>query len=266
MNKSYIWTLPTRVFHWLFALLITLAFLTDEDNLLKYHVIIGYAILILLVFRLGWGLFGPKYSRFKDFPLGLRNIKEFLASMFTDNSRFTGHNPLASYVMLGLLGLAFLAIFSGALTYGIQEGKGIFSFLNSSFFREMELFEEIHEFFGNLILVLIFVHLAGIFSDKLLHPKHETLKSIFNGYKNTNEKESVKLNIFQKSFAFLILIVLIWFVYFNISTPTNVLNASIFKPQDYNAQNELFVSECASCHTLYPSQSFTKKIVGNLNG
>lgn len=256
MNKSYIWTLPTRVFHWLFALLITLAFLTDEDNLLKYHAIIGYAILILLAFRIIWGFIGPKYSRFKDFPLGLKNIKEFLASLFTDGSRFSGHNPLASYVMIGLLAFAFLAIITGALTYGIQEGKGIFSYLNSSFFKEMELFEEIHEFFANFILFLIFLHLGGIFSDKLLHPKHETLKSIFNGYKKTEQNESVKLNIFQKIFAFLMLAIFIWFIYFNISTPTNVLNASVFKPQDYNVQNELFVSECASCHTLYPSQSF----------
>lgn len=259
MTKSYIWTLPTRVFHWLFALLITLAFLSDDDDLLKYHAIIGYAILILLFFRIVWGFFGPKHSRFKDFPLGIKNVKDFLASLFSNESKYVGHNPLASYVMLGLLGFAFLAILSGALTYGIQEGKGIFSYLNSSFFKEMELFEEIHEFFANLLLFLIFAHLMGVFSDKVLHPKYETLKSIFNGYKKTDTNETVKLNIFQKIFSFIMLAVFIWFIYFNISNPTNQLNASIFKPQDFEAQNELFVSECASCHTLYPPNLLPKK-------
>ena len=62
MKKSYIWSLPTRVFHLLFALFILIAFLTDDDKLLKYHAIAGYSILILLVFRVYWGYFGPKYS------------------------------------------------------------------------------------------------------------------------------------------------------------------------------------------------------------
>ena len=49
MKKSYIWSLPTRVFHLLFALFILIAFLTDDDKLLKFHAIAGYSILILLV-------------------------------------------------------------------------------------------------------------------------------------------------------------------------------------------------------------------------
>lgn len=53
MEKSYIWSLPTRVFHALFAVFILLAFLTgDEDNLLLFHAIIGYAIFILLFLEL----------------------------------------------------------------------------------------------------------------------------------------------------------------------------------------------------------------------
>ena len=49
MKKSYIWSLPTRVFHLLFVLFILIAFLTDDDKLLKFHAIAGYSILILLV-------------------------------------------------------------------------------------------------------------------------------------------------------------------------------------------------------------------------
>ncbi len=257
MNKSYIWSLPTRVFHILFAILITLAFLTDDDNLLKYHAIIGYAALILLVFRIIWGFIGPKYSKFKDFPLGIKNVKEFLSSLLSDSSKFIGHNPLASYVMIAILAFAFFSIITGSLTYGIQEGKGIFSYLNSSFFKEMELFEEMHELFANLLMILVFIHLAGIFSDRVLHPKYKTLNSIFNGYKFTQNDESIKLNIFQKLFAFIMLIIFIWFLFFNVQNPKNILNASIFEPQNYTVQNELFVDECAACHTLYPSKSFT---------
>lgn len=258
MQKTYIWSLPTRVFHFLFALFILFVFITgDEDRLLSYHVIIGYAILILLVFRFSWGILGPKYSKFKDFPTGVKNAKDFLSNIFEDKQKYLGHNPLASYVMIAMLAVCFFAIVTGVLTYGIQEGKGILSFLNSSFFKEMELFEEIHEFLSTLFLVLLAAHIGGVISDRVLHKKHETLNSIVTGYKKSESGEGIRLNIFQKFIAFFFLALLVSFFIFNIMKPNNILVASSYEPIDYEKQNELFVSECASCHTLYPPKSVT---------
>ena len=122
MNKSYIWSLPTRVFHAFFALFITIAFLSAEDEWLNFHAVIGYGVLILVIFRLCWGLIGPKHSLFKDLPLGKKNIKEFLNHIFEEKQKFLGHNPLASYVMISMLVVAILAVLTGALAFGIQEG------------------------------------------------------------------------------------------------------------------------------------------------
>ena len=48
MNKSYIWTLPTRIFHILLALFVLIAFLTNEGSkLLNYHAMAGYVVGIL---------------------------------------------------------------------------------------------------------------------------------------------------------------------------------------------------------------------------
>mgnify|MGYP005996311317 CR=1 FL=1 len=257
MNKSYIWSIPTRVFHWLFVLFILLAFISaDEERWLNYHAVIGYAVLILLIFRAGWGLFGPKYSLFKDFPIGKQKAKEFLENIFDDKQKYIGHNPMASYVMIAMLLVAFLTVVTGVLAFGIQEGKGILSSLNSSFFKEMKLFKEIHEILSTLFIALIAAHIGGVLVDRLLHKKHETLNSIFTGYKVTQENESIKLKIYQKVFAFLMFIFFIGFLAFNIYKPDNVLISSINKPINYKVQNELFVSECASCHTLYPTKSF----------
>lgn len=255
MKKSYIWTLPTRVFHWLFALLILLAFLTDDDHLLTYHAAIGYSLLIVLLFRLVWGVLGPKYSKFKDFNLNKNALKQFLKNPIKANHNEPGHNPAASYLMITMIVVAIIVIVTGALAFGIQEGKGIFSFLNTSFFKKMELFEEIHETLANFFIALIVFHLAGVIMDKLFHPQYETLKSIFTGYKQMQEEYSVKTNLFQKAIALLFLIVLLGFIVYNIAHPKNVLLASSYEPVDYSKQNEVFVSECGSCHTLYPSQS-----------
>ena len=94
MEKSYIWSLPTRIFHTLFAVFILIAFLTDDDKLLNYHAVIGYAVLILLIFRVCWGIFGPKYSRFKDFPIGKQNVKEFIGNIFEENQQKDDHQEL----------------------------------------------------------------------------------------------------------------------------------------------------------------------------
>lgn len=257
MQKSYIWSIPTRVFHWFFVLFILLAFLSaDEDRWLNYHAIIGYGVLILLIFRFFWGIMGPKYSLFKDFPTGKQKAKEFLENIFEEKQKYIGHNPLASYVMISMLIVALLTIITGVLAFGIQEGKGILSSLNNPYFKEMELFKGIHELLSSLFIALIVAHVSGVLVDRLLHKKHETLNSIITGYKVTQENESIKLNIYQKIFSFIMFIFFIAFLIFNIYKPNNILTASINQPIDYQTQNEIFVNECASCHTLYPSQSF----------
>ena len=259
MNKSYIWSLPTRAFHALFTLFIAIAFLSAEDEWLNFHAIIGYGVLILVIFRIFWGLLGPKYSLFRDFPLGKQNIKEFLNHIFEEKQKYIGHNPLASYVMISMLIVAIMATFTGALAFGVEEGKGIFSFLNSSFFKKMELFKEIHEIFANLFIVLIVAHILGVLVDKLLHKKQETLNSIVTGYKITDENKSIKLNIYQKMFSLLMFVFFIGFFIFNLYNPKNILLTSKFTPIDYKIQNESFVKECGSCHTLYPPHFLPKK-------
>jgi cytochrome b len=255
MNKSYIWSLPTRAFHILLMVFILAAFLTgEEDELLNYHAVLGYGVLILILFRVVWGIIGPKHSKFKDFPLSISKAKEFTKNIFDTKQKYIGHNPAASFVMVAILITIFLVIVTGALAFGIQEGKGIFSFLNDSFFRKMELFEEIHETLTGVLIALIAAHLLGVLSDKLLHPKHGTLNSIFSGYKNTENNESIRLNIFQKIVAFVFLVLFLGFLIFNLIQPKNILVASKYEPIDYMTQNELFVTECASCHTLYPSK------------
>lgn len=259
MKKTYIWSLPTRIFHHLLAIFILAAFLTDDDKLINYHSNIGYAILILLIFRLFWGFIGPKYSLFKDFSTNINEAKEFMKNIFNSEQKYIGHNPMASYIMIAILITTFLVIISGVLTLGIQEGKGVLSFLNSEYFKKMKLIEEIHEFLANFLIVLIIIHLFGIAFDRIFHKKHQTLNSIFTGYKVVKSIEDVRLNIFQKLFSFIALTIFLIFIFFALFKPNNILTASIYEPIDYKVQNISFVDECGSCHTLYPPNLLPKK-------
>ncbi|WP_037940732.1 cytochrome b/b6 domain-containing protein, partial [Sulfurospirillum arcachonense] len=223
MIKSYIWSIPTRVFHWLFALLILAAFLTDEDSLLYYHALIGYGLLFVVIFRILWGFIGPKFSRFKDFPLSKNEVKDFLAEIFNKKQKHVGHNPLASFVMISMFVVCVITIFTGVITFGADEGKGIVSFLNNSSLKDMKLLKEVHELFANLFIALIVAHLAGVVFDRVFHTQYKTLNSIFDGYKMTDANMSISLNIFQKISFLLFVIVLVSFIVFSFMYPNNIL-------------------------------------------
>ena len=57
--------------------------------------------------------------------------------------------------------------------------------------------------------------------DRLLHKENQTLKSIINGFKYGKEKIEVRLNIFQKLYAFLFLIIFFSFLIYLIVDKTN---------------------------------------------
>src|SRR5574343_437826 len=55
---------PTRLFHWAFATCFIGAYLSsDSERLLKIHAAMGYSMVVLLVFRLLYGWFGPRPMR-----------------------------------------------------------------------------------------------------------------------------------------------------------------------------------------------------------
>ena len=269
MKRVYVWTLPTRLFHWLFVVLILGAWIsTNEDRWLSIHVAIGSALAGLLIFRLSWGIVGPKYSRFSDFHFQISALKEYLVGILHPSRTYVGHNPAASYVMIAMLSTVGLAIISGFLAYGVQENRGVLAFLHEERFREMDFFKEIHELFVNLLWLLIAAHVGGVVMDRVLHAKDRTLTSILDGYKSI-EGESVVLSLFQKIVAILGIGGSVGILIYALSVPNNPLIASHTPKIDYAKAHPLFLNECASCHTLYPPSLLPKqswvKLMGNLS-
>lgn len=196
--KTYIWSLPTRIFHWLLVIGMVAAYIVaEEEELLNLHSSIGYVIGILLVFRIIWGFAGPKYSRFSDFPLGINAMKSFFTDMKKSKSESPGHNPAASLVMLGIILLGMLIVVSGSLLLG-SKGQGFFS--SVSIGLSSSSLKEIHEITVNIVIALVIFHLLGNLVDFIFNKKVGTLQSMFTGYKNI-EGESVKLSSFQKILA-----------------------------------------------------------------
>ena len=113
------WDLPTRLFHWLLALLILTAYLTrkNTDNL-AWHKWTGYAILVLVVFRILWGFAGSSTSRFSSFLYGpIAALRYGLDFLLRRPRPFLGHNPLGGIVVFVMLGLVAAQGVLGRFSY-----------------------------------------------------------------------------------------------------------------------------------------------------
>jgi len=213
--KTYIWSLPTRIFHWLLVIGMVAAYiLSDEEELLNFHSSVGYMVGILIIFRIVWGFVGPKYSRFSDFPIGVNSLKNFATDMKGSKSLSAGHNPAASVVMLGIILFSLMIVVSGILLLA-SEGQGLFAFIQTGLSEDS--LKETHEIAVNIVIGLVIAHLLGNIVDFIFNKKAGTLQSIFTGYKNI-EGESIKLNSFQKIVATLGILAALAIVPYSITT------------------------------------------------
>ncbi len=180
-----VWDLPLRIFHWLLVAGFMVAYLT-EDELLTVHVWAGYLVFGLLLFRLVWGFIGNTYSRFSNFlcsPIkSVAYVKDVIA---LKANRYLGHNPAgAAMIILLLLSLLMTSI-SGFAVYGADQNAGPLANIVGS--SNEDLWEEVHEFFANFTLVLVFGHVAGVVVESFIH-RENLVKAMWHGFKKVDEK------------------------------------------------------------------------------
>jgi len=111
-----VWDLPTRVFHWLLALLIVGSIITAKigGNAMQWHLRFGLMVLALLLFRLVWGFVGGHWSRFAAFLYSPRDLMAYLRGDAGPGGRFdVGHSPLGALSVFALLALLIAQVATG---------------------------------------------------------------------------------------------------------------------------------------------------------
>lgn len=105
-----VWDWPTRAFHWALVICIISAWASAEfaaklgDPTLKWHRWNGYAILVLITFRLIWGVAGSSTARFSTFIRSPIAAARYGLDLLKGKPRhFLGHNPLGAWMILALL-------------------------------------------------------------------------------------------------------------------------------------------------------------------
>lgn len=165
---------PTRVFHWLFALSFLGAYLTaDGERFRLLHVTLGYTMAGLLVFRVLYGLLGPRQAALPLLWRKLGGLWPWAQSLKTSvhaaaqadaspavNWR-QGQNLFMALAIVALLVLVLPLTLSGYASYH-EWGD----FLGGDWIGE------VHEFFGNTVLAVVLAHIAAIVGLSVLRRKN----------------------------------------------------------------------------------------------
>jgi cytochrome b len=123
-----VWDLPTRLFHWLTALLIPVAYVTWRLNWMNWHAWVGDALLALLLFRLLWGFFGSDTARFSHFLASPRNAARNLGHILRREPDLeAGHNPAGSWMIMLLLALLLGQVLTGIFVLNDVADEGPFT-------------------------------------------------------------------------------------------------------------------------------------------
>ena len=117
MFKVRVWDLPTRLFHWVLVMAVLGLFVTGSigGNLMVWHMRFGYTVFALVLFRVGWGVFGGHWSRFVQFvPTPMRLVRYVRG---TDAGRSAiGHNPLGALSVMAMLAVLALQVGTGLIS------------------------------------------------------------------------------------------------------------------------------------------------------
>lgn len=156
---------PTRMFHWLFALSFVGAYITaDGERWRLLHVTLGYTLAGLLVFRVLYGLFGPRqaglgqlWRKLAGAPAWLRSLTS-VPGLGAINWR-QGQNLLMALGVFALLAMVVPLTLSGYGSYNDWGGW----------------LENVHEFFGEAFLAVVLAHIALIAGLSLLRRKNQAL-------------------------------------------------------------------------------------------
>lgn len=164
-SKVLAWDGPTRLFKWALVVTVASAWISDKvgGGNVTWHVWNGQIVLVLVVFRLLWGLVGGETARFSSF---LRwpgeTIRYALALLRGREGHYLGHNPLGGWMTMVLIGLPAVMGLSGLFNADsdrlIIEGPLSARISDAT----LHLVHQIHHKAFDLLLIAIVLHLAAV--------------------------------------------------------------------------------------------------------
>ena len=197
-NRIKVWDIAVRLFHWSLLVFFVLSYISAEFSE-EIHVITGYIVFGLVVFRLLWGVIGSHYARFSQFVYGPARVKRYLRQfMRARPEHYYGHNPAGGWAVVFMLTMLLLISYTGMKIEAV-EGEGLLAQQSVSLVKTVyadndeaeyeeeesadhEFWEDIHEVLVNIMLVFVVFHIVAVLVSSGMHEEN-LVKAMVTGYK-----------------------------------------------------------------------------------
>jgi cytochrome b len=216
-----VWEPLIRIGHWTLVLAFFTAYFT-EDDFMSLHVWAGYVVGVYLLTRIVWGFVGGKYARFSNFIYSPNQIMGYIKNLIaTKPQHYIGHNPAGGAMVIALLLSLSATTLTGLKLYAVEDNKGPFALSATQIQTQIqsvslisvakaedyedddekselidseykidkqaeEFWEELHEVFTNLTLLLVFLHIIGVVVSSYID-KEKLVKAMFTGNKDIDD-------------------------------------------------------------------------------
>lgn len=204
-----IWDIWVRLFHWSFAVCVVFMLISGGTGWLffDWHRTIGEWVLVLVMFRLLWGVVGSSNARLVSLLRSPRAAIKHLKALFKrrlDSER--GHNAAGGWavlLMLLLIGVQAATGFFIADEDELVEGALYGSFSSST----TDFLYQIHHINAELLQIVVIVHVVMVFVY-LLFGRLNLISPMIHGSMKWLSKDVPPRVLFQENWVGVILIAL----------------------------------------------------------
>ena len=217
-HRYRVWDLPTRLFHWILVMLVAVSIYTGQTGGFRemdYHLLSGYAILALVLFRIIWGFIGSRHARFASF-VRPGAVMPYTRSLFAKEGQASthkpGHNPLGALSII----LMLLLLLTQAVT-GLFANDDIFLEGPLAHLVADEMSDDltgVHHLVSKLLYVLIGLHLLAIACHQFVRGESLVLPMITGRIiRKTGEADNAR-PVREAAIALLVMTACAGFVYY----------------------------------------------------
>jgi cytochrome b len=204
-----VWDLPTRTFHWLLVISFAVAYFSNllGVSYFVYHLWSGYFVILLLVFRLCWGVIGAHHSRFINFVPNPKETIRYLRDLVKGKSKsYQGHNPLGAWMVLLLLVSLLIQAITGLFSNDeIFNAGPLYAYVS----HEISLWlTGIHKDLFYWIFAAVVLHVLAVFFY-LIIKRENLIKPMITGKKLADDHSNINPVKSASPWLALLLIVII---------------------------------------------------------
>ncbi|MEI6860268.1 MAG: cytochrome b/b6 domain-containing protein [Shewanella sp.] len=215
-HRVRVWDIPTRVFHWLMIGLLAGLWWSADAGELVWHQVMAYSMLVLIVFRIIWGIIGSDTAKFSHFIKHPKIVIQYVKDIKRHGvSSSIGHNPLGGYMVLALIGILALQLLTGLFaTDDIFTEGPLYAYVSS---ETASWLTWLHKQTFNFILLLAAIHVLAVLVHTLKGDK--LILAMFTGYKKVSHQSGDAVAFRSLYIALLLLLFLVAIVGFYLILP-----------------------------------------------